>query len=166
MMAGGSPASSRYIWYSDVPGGVLSTHGSALVPLPLWLAMLPSSRSKLAGGSVGNLPVTVADRPRPGNGRRASLDPRFGGDPAGADRRHERGVIAFGLVGVGRGERRQRIVEDGPATEVSGDLGWIARARVGSGQGPGADLARTGACPARRSPAMSKPYFMSWSWRT
>jgi hypothetical protein len=34
-MAGGSAASSRHIWYSDVPGGVLRTHGSSLLPLPL-----------------------------------------------------------------------------------------------------------------------------------
>src|SRR6185503_11990239 len=34
-MAGGSELSSIHIWYSDVPGGVLSCHGSSLVPLPL-----------------------------------------------------------------------------------------------------------------------------------
>jgi hypothetical protein len=33
-ITGGPAASSRYIVYSEVPGGVLSTHGSALVPLP------------------------------------------------------------------------------------------------------------------------------------
>ena len=33
--AGGSAASSRYIVYSDVPGAVLSSHGSSLVPLPI-----------------------------------------------------------------------------------------------------------------------------------
>lgn len=34
-MAGGSASSARYIWYSDVPGGVLSFQGFALVPSPL-----------------------------------------------------------------------------------------------------------------------------------
>ncbi len=47
MIAGGSAASSRYIWYSDVPGGVLRTHGSALVPVPVWFAMVASSRDRI-----------------------------------------------------------------------------------------------------------------------
>src|SRR4051812_17172156 len=35
MIAGGSDVSSRYIEYSDVPGGVFSCHGSSLVPVPV-----------------------------------------------------------------------------------------------------------------------------------
>src|SRR5262245_11744769 len=34
MSSGGSAVSSRYIWYSDVPGGVFRTHGSSAVPVP------------------------------------------------------------------------------------------------------------------------------------
>ena len=34
-IAGGSPASSRYIGYADVPGGVVRSQGSLLVPLPV-----------------------------------------------------------------------------------------------------------------------------------
>ena len=33
-IAGGSRSSSRYIVYSDDPGGVFSCHGSPLVPVP------------------------------------------------------------------------------------------------------------------------------------
>src|SRR5690349_10285230 len=39
-IAGGSLASSRYIVYSEVPGGVLRTQGSSFVPLPA-MAFLP-----------------------------------------------------------------------------------------------------------------------------
>ena len=34
-IAGGSASAARYIWYSDVRGGVLSFHGFALLPSPL-----------------------------------------------------------------------------------------------------------------------------------
>ncbi len=41
-IVGGSEASSRYIVYSDVPGGVFRTHGSSFVPVPLPMADLLS----------------------------------------------------------------------------------------------------------------------------
>jgi hypothetical protein len=34
-MAGGSADPSIHIWYSDVPGGVFSCHGSVFVPVPV-----------------------------------------------------------------------------------------------------------------------------------
>ena len=37
-MAGGSASSTRYMTYSEVPGGVLSFHGFAFVPSPLAFA--------------------------------------------------------------------------------------------------------------------------------
>ena len=40
-MVGGSDAPSRYIVYSDVPGGVFRTQGSALVPVPVAIAFPP-----------------------------------------------------------------------------------------------------------------------------
>src|SRR5450830_420343 len=43
-MTGGSAASSLYIVYSEVPGGVFRTHGSPFVPLPIAMShALPTS---------------------------------------------------------------------------------------------------------------------------
>ena len=36
--AGGSPCSSRYIVYDDVPGGVVNCQGSSAVPEPVMIA--------------------------------------------------------------------------------------------------------------------------------
>jgi hypothetical protein len=60
-MAGGSAASSRYIWYSEVPGGVFSTHGSSLVPLPLKFATsVASPRLSLLQNASGEAISTGA----------------------------------------------------------------------------------------------------------
>src|SRR6185437_14628874 len=71
MMAGGSLASSMYIVYSEVPGGVLSSHGSALVPLPGIRSSSPSVTL-----SLGNFEVTVAAPSAGGNACRAVVSIR------------------------------------------------------------------------------------------
>ncbi len=58
--AGGSADSSRYIVYSDVPGGVLSTHGSSRSPWPCALAI----EASLIGATLRAL----AEGPRDGVG--------------------------------------------------------------------------------------------------
>ena len=57
MIAGGSFASSRYIGYSVVPGGVVSRQGSSFVPVPVGAIVV-----LLVHRLVRNNTVTVADR--------------------------------------------------------------------------------------------------------
>ena len=46
---GGSAASSRYISYSLVPGGVFSRHGSSFVPVPRGASLIPNPPLRLSG---------------------------------------------------------------------------------------------------------------------
>ena len=64
-MAGGSPASSRYIVYSDVPGGVRRIQGSALVPLPCAIVEILSVVTR------------VVPSAHPATGGRPEQDPRL-----------------------------------------------------------------------------------------
>src|SRR5712692_4813758 len=55
-MAGGSASSARYIWYSEVPGGVLSFQGFAFVPSP------PASAAGFAVGIPTSPQASLARR--------------------------------------------------------------------------------------------------------
>src|SRR5664279_5831441 len=64
-MTGGSAASSRYIVYSDVPGGVVRTQGSSLVPVPVAISLAPPVRVAGAALRLVVWHVRVAAPPQP-----------------------------------------------------------------------------------------------------
>src|SRR5438132_5789240 len=55
-IAGGSASSARYIWYSEVPGGVLSVHGLALLPSPLTVFAFVAGLSFAFAVAIPHLP--------------------------------------------------------------------------------------------------------------
>ena len=63
-IVGGSEESSRYIVYSDVPGGVFRTHGSSFVPLPEAISSPPhrAAARRPGGSAMCNRTATVTDR--------------------------------------------------------------------------------------------------------
>ena len=73
----------------------------------------------------------------------------------------ERGVVALVLVGVGLGERRERLVERVARAEVARRSRRVARAGVGPRQRPAAELARRPpvrpAPSSRRAPSPCRP---------
>ncbi len=64
-----------------------------------------------------------------------------GGDPPSGNSFAKRGIVAFGLVGVGAGEFADCLIECGRVAQVGGDRDPVAGAGVPAGQRPRANLA-------------------------
>src|SRR3990172_2084067 len=63
MSAGGSAASSRNIWYSDDPGGVVRAHGSSRVPLPAMSAPFTLLERRIPPMQDEDVSVRILDEP-------------------------------------------------------------------------------------------------------
>src|SRR4051794_3634273 len=118
MIAGASALSSSHIWYSDVPGGVLSCQGSSFVPLPVAIVVTPP-RDVRAGANhthrVGKFATGVSRRgiTKRAGWRADACGEFFGGDGGGSN-------------------SSSRAFSRRPTTSVSNDLSSIGRSAIGS----------------------------------